>query len=328
MPLLALLNSMHFPKLQVWESRERSLPTGGGARYRRPADFRPGLASQLDSGLAEWLRGGTVRPINAYEWECYTRWRVPLRSVGDDTWFFIRSGSCRYKLGDQVRWSFVREGGLLLIPHGVPHAISLAPGETHVECNTVHFTLRGIGGVSLLKLLGLGGTWRATNCDFLVLNHRLAAEFALRPPGWEHSMTATIWDVLLDITRSLRTLPSRLASHQKQLARIQPALQLFERRYHDPALCVWELAKAASISEVHLRKLVNRVFGSGVVQLINRRRLDRARQLLNETDLGLKEVADASGFASMSLFHRLFRRHFGITPDGYRQRLNAGVQQQ
>jgi transcriptional regulator GlxA family with amidase domain len=47
--------------------------------------------------------------------------------------------------------------------------------------------------------------------------------------------------------------------------------------------------------------------------------LERACHLLIETNLVLKEITARSGFASPTLFHRLFRRRFGVTPAAYRE---------
>jgi AraC-like DNA-binding protein len=46
--------------------------------------------------------------------------------------------------------------------------------------------------------------------------------------------------------------------------------------------------------------------------------LERDCHLLIATNQALKEITARSGFASPTLFHRLFRRRFGTTPAAYR----------
>jgi len=87
---------------------------------------------------------------------------------------------------------------------------------------------------------------------------------------------------------------------------------------NDPGLRVGDLARTAHVSEAYLRRLFNGALGCGVVEFIQRRRLDRACQLLLETNRGFKEIAAATGFRSLTLFHRLFIRRFGVTPATYR----------
>lgn len=51
---------------------------------------------------------------------------------------------------------------------------------------------------------------------------------------------------------------------------------------------------------------------------IQRRRMERACQLLQQTDLSLDRVARGAGFASAAHLCRLFQRHFGQTPTQHR----------
>ena len=48
-------------------------------------------------------------------------------------------------------------------------------------------------------------------------------------------------------------------------------------------------------------------------------RLEHARDLLANTDLSVAIVGDACGYPDPNYFARLFRRHEGVTPGGYRR---------
>jgi len=58
--------------------------------------------------------------------------------------------------------------------------------------------------------------------------------------------------------------------------------------------------------------------GRSIHAEIQRTRLERAKQLLLETDLPLPRVAQACGFGSPSYLAAVFRRHLGATPVKYR----------
>ena len=49
-------------------------------------------------------------------------------------------------------------------------------------------------------------------------------------------------------------------------------------------------------------------------------RLDRARRLLTDTGMSMKEVAFAAGFRSARQMGRVFRRLSGMSPSQYRRR--------
>jgi len=43
-------------------------------------------------------------------------------------------------------------------------------------------------------------------------------------------------------------------------------------------------------------------------------RMEKARDLLRETDLKVKEVAYSVGYTSLLGFSEMYKRHFGISP--------------
>ena len=48
------------------------------------------------------------------------------------------------------------------------------------------------------------------------------------------------------------------------------------------------------------------------------RRLERAKELMQETDLPIADIALRSGFSSQSHFTTSFRRFVGVTPSSFR----------
>jgi len=69
--------------------------------------------------------------------------------------------------------------------------------------------------------------------------------------------------------------------------------------------------------ELRFRKLL----GRSVNQEIQQIRIERAKQLLAETDLTMTRIAESLGFGSANYMIRLFRQKVGATPEEYRRRL-------
>jgi len=84
-------------------------------------------------------------------------------------------------------------------------------------------------------------------------------------------------------------------------------------------LSIRELAGVANLSSFHFSKMFQRSMGETVHRYVLRRRLEYAQRLLREGQMELVEVALAVGFSGQSQFTAAFRRHYGITPGGYRQ---------
>jgi AraC family transcriptional regulator len=84
-----------------------------------------------------------------------------------------------------------------------------------------------------------------------------------------------------------------------------------------------ELAAHAGLTPSHFCRVFKKATGASPHQYVMRVRLERAKQLLIQTDLGLGELADSLGFASQSHFTRLFRQAVGRTPSAFRHNKGA-----
>lgn len=79
-------------------------------------------------------------------------------------------------------------------------------------------------------------------------------------------------------------------------------------------LSVQSVAASAGVSKYHFLRQFKRVTGVTLTHYINTLRCDRARQLLEQGEHKVKEVACLCGFSNMSYFSRTFRQHTGLLP--------------
>ncbi|MGH8460313.1 MAG: AlkA N-terminal domain-containing protein [Stenotrophobium sp.] len=83
------------------------------------------------------------------------------------------------------------------------------------------------------------------------------------------------------------------------------------------------LAARYGLSSRQLRRVVEAEYGVTPVELAQTRRLLIAKQLLTDSALGIAEVAQASGFASVRRFNHLFRTRYGLNPTALRRQGDA-----
>jgi AraC family transcriptional regulator len=81
-----------------------------------------------------------------------------------------------------------------------------------------------------------------------------------------------------------------------------------------------EMAAIAGITPSHFCRVFKKATGITPHQYVLKARLDRAQQMLVQSELSLAQVAEAMGFASQSHFSRAFRSYAGTSPREYRQR--------
>lgn len=82
----------------------------------------------------------------------------------------------------------------------------------------------------------------------------------------------------------------------------------------DRRLALSELASLAGVSPSHFKALFKRSTGLPVHQYVIRRRVERARLLLQERATTIADVAAQTGFANQSHLARWMRRVAGVTP--------------
>ena len=99
---------------------------------------------------------------------------------------------------------------------------------------------------------------------------------------------------------------------------VSAAVKLMDANISEP-LPVPQIAAQVGISQRQLERQFHRAMGCSVVQFGLILRLQHARVLLISTDLGVREIAAASGFNSLSHFAYAFRNCFGRRPSEYRQ---------
>jgi len=81
-----------------------------------------------------------------------------------------------------------------------------------------------------------------------------------------------------------------------------------------------ELSSIAGITPSHFCRVFKRAIGMSPHQYLLKARLERAQQMLGQSEASIAVVADMLGFTSQSHFHRAFRKHFGEAPTSFRNR--------
>jgi LacI family transcriptional regulator len=92
----------------------------------------------------------------------------------------------------------------------------------------------------------------------------------------------------------------------------------FIRDHVNDGIAVKDVLAHLGRSRSDLEQRFRRWLKTSVRGEIQRRRMDRACRLLQQTDLNLSRVADGAGFATAAHLCRLFQQHFRQTPTQYR----------
>jgi transcriptional regulator GlxA family with amidase domain len=95
-----------------------------------------------------------------------------------------------------------------------------------------------------------------------------------------------------------------------------------DRAFAQP-LDVPALARLAHVSPAHFSREFRATFGEPPHRYLQRRRVERAMELLRETDRSVTEICFDVGFSSLGTFSRTFGAIVGEPPSNYRRRFTG-----
>lgn len=110
------------------------------------------------------------------------------------------------------------------------------------------------------------------------------------------------------------SIPTRIGVRHPKLSRVIQAMELNIEEPISPSI----LAKDVGMSTRQLERLFRRYLNRSPKRYYMELRLQKARNLLMQTDMSVINVALACGFASPSHFSKCYRAHYDTTP--YRER--------
>jgi transcriptional regulator GlxA family with amidase domain len=115
------------------------------------------------------------------------------------------------------------------------------------------------------------------------------------------------------------SIPTRIGVRHPKLSQV---IQMMEANIEDP-ISPADLAEDVGMSTRQLERLFRRYLNRSPKRYYMELRLQKARNLLMQTDMSVINVALACGFASPSHFSKCYRSHYNTTP--YRERGTQGL---
>ena len=108
--------------------------------------------------------------------------------------------------------------------------------------------------------------------------------------------------------------------------RVRTAIDAMHRDLGQP-LAVSELARRVNLSRSRFTHLFRAERGCSPARYLREARLERARQLLEDSSLSIKEIMVRVGFNDPSHFTRDFSKRYGVSPRTFRARARSPGQE-
>ena len=104
----------------------------------------------------------------------------------------------------------------------------------------------------------------------------------------------------------------------RRMGQIRENIERYIREHYNTEISMQSVARAMNYSDAYFCKLFKQCFKVNFSAWLNEYRIDRAREMLQNTRLSVREVSTACGYSDANYFARVFKRITGKTPSEYR----------
>ena len=253
---------------------------------------------------------------------------MDFKDTTSASFHLVRRGECWVMSED--RTEYLGPGDLVFIEPGRDHVLaSQPPGKDPPSAETRTLLLCGyceFAQETLTPLLDVFPTLSIVR-DEELLRHpwlkgtldQLSGEYLSQKPGSELVVDKLTEVVLVELIRINfgRGEQGRFIAALSD-KRISKALQ----QLHDKPHMAWTLekmAKKVGMSRAAFAKRFKVLVGEPMFEYLTMLRVQRAKEILRESNLPLYEVASRVGYGSDLAFTKTFKKHTGTTPTRYRK---------
>lgn len=214
-------------------------------------------------------------------------------------------------------------GQIVLLSRGTEHEVSFPTAVKRVLLNLEPWLFRETFGEDASEdELELRNHWGIHDPQIEHIMRALEADLQAKLPSGRIFGESLINGLLVHIRERYGVSRPRVMKLANRLQRSQLSrvLEYIDANL-DSDLELAGLAATAGVSPNYFSELFKRSVGFSPYQYVIRRRIERSRQLLEDSSISIFEAGIRSGFSDHSHFTKVFRRVVGVTPTRYRREL-------
>jgi AraC-like DNA-binding protein len=103
--------------------------------------------------------------------------------------------------------------------------------------------------------------------------------------------------------------------------RVDEIEEYIRNHFHEQDISVVSICEKFQITSSYFSRIFKKHTGTNLPNYIHKLRIERAKQLIGNTDLNINQIAEKVGFYNSLTFGRVFKKYEGITPGQYRERV-------
>ena len=146
------------------------------------------------------------------------------------------------------------------------------------------------------------------------------ADFYNQPEGLRLAyQKIKVLELLLYLAQMEPVPPNRLTEYPAEQIEIVRVIHDQFIRHMERRITIEDLSKQYHVNPTTLKSVFKSVYGASLAAHIKKHRMERAAELLRETDMSVAEIAAAVGYESQGKFASAFKNQFATLPTAYRK---------
>ena len=133
----------------------------------------------------------------------------------------------------------------------------------------------------------------------------------------EDELNAAIEKAVLRLDPSL-DVSAKAACADPTPEEIVDTIRDFIDKNYQQTIRVADFASRYFFSKEYLSRLFKQRHGANIYEYLQQVRMSRAKELLLNPDMKVKDIAQRTGFEEKSYFSKAFRTYFGVSPTAFR----------
>ena len=95
-------------------------------------------------------------------------------------------------------------------------------------------------------------------------------------------------------------------------------------KFADPDLSLVSVSTEISVSPNYLSALLKKDTGETFKELLTKKRIETAKELLMDTNMKVREISEKCGYNDQHYFSYCFKKYYGVSPNKYREERLGG----
>lgn len=116
-----------------------------------------------------------------------------------------------------------------------------------------------------------------------------------------------------------------IGSQRKKSSKVlcEKTLQIIETEYGNADLSLVSVSSEISVSPNYLSALIKKETGQTFIDLLSKKRIEAAREILICSSMKIKEISEKCGYRDQHYFSYCFKKYIGISPNALRQQIKT-----